>query len=63
VVKRLLVDAACVLGLAIHVESGAAVVLREELFDLPVVDLGTDAELEVFLGDGIPELEAVSNIP
>lgn len=62
-VKRLLVDAARVLGLAIHVESGAAVVLREELFDLPVVDLGTDAELEVFIGDGIPELETVSNVP
>lgn len=58
-VKRLLVDAARVLGLAIHVESGPAVVLGEELFDFPVVDLGADAELEVFFRNRVPELEAI----
>jgi hypothetical protein len=39
-VERLLVDAARVLGLAVYIEGGVSVFLREELFDFPVVDLG-----------------------
>lgn len=56
----LLVDAASVLRLSIHVKGRTAVVFRQKLLDLPVVDLCADTELEVFLRDGVPELEDVS---
>lgn len=52
----LLVDAARTLGLPIHVQRCASILLEQWVLDFPVIDLCTDAELEVFLGDGIPEL-------
>lgn len=43
-----------VLGIEV---AGLTVLFREQLLDLPVVSLDTDAELEVFLSDGIPVLQ------
>ena len=41
---------------AIVIDGSAAVLFRQELFDLPVVLLRADAELEIFFGDGVPVL-------
>jgi hypothetical protein len=38
------------------VQGVSAVFFREELFDFPVILLGTDGEFEIFAGDGIPVL-------
>lgn len=42
------------------VDGSSGVIFREEFFDLPVVLLGANRELEVLAGDGIPVLIHVS---
>lgn len=59
-VQRLLIDAAGILRLAVQVKSSTSVIVRQKFLDLPIVGFHADAEFEVFLCDGVPELLIVS---
>lgn len=53
--RSLVVQTAVVL--AVHVHGGSLLLLVEKLgLEVPVVVFGSNRELEVFFGDGVPEL-------
>jgi hypothetical protein len=51
-----LVHAVRIARIDVAVEGTATVLLGKQFFDFPAVLLGTDRELEIFLGDGVPVL-------
>ena len=48
-------NAARIVGVLVD-RCAALVVVGEETLDFPVVDLGSNGELEIFAGDGVPVL-------
>lgn len=50
------VHAARVLGVGILVDGLTAIFVGKEFLDFPGIRLDTDRELQVLLGDGVPEL-------
>lgn len=54
---RAVIHAAGILGLAILIHGIPTILVRQQLLYLPVVGFGSHAELQVFLGDGVPVLE------
>lgn len=50
------VQTAIVLRLVSILRDGSIEVGQERLLDFPVVHFGSDAEFEIFLGDGVPIL-------
>lgn len=51
------VRAACVLGSTVVIDGSPSVIFRKELFDFPIALLRSDAEFEIFLGNGVPVLD------
>ena len=54
---RLMIQAIGVIGMSVLIDGLSTIFVRQEFLDLPVVWFGTDAEFQVFLGDGIPILD------
>jgi hypothetical protein len=55
-----MVHAARILGVIVGVDCSAALFLRQVLLNLPGIWLDADGELQIFLGNRVPELEKVS---
>lgn len=41
----------------VHVDSAPALLLGQQLLDLPVVHPSSNREFQIFLGDGVPVLQ------
>jgi hypothetical protein len=55
--SAMVVHAACIFGIVVWIDSVSTVLLSEQLLNFPCIRLDANGEFQIFLGNGIPELE------
>jgi hypothetical protein len=60
--SAVVVHAACILGVVVWVDSVSTVFLCQQLLNFPCVRFDANGEFQILLGNGVPELENVSEM-